>query len=119
MGQLASGRMRFRYNEAATTKEAVARAERIRIGALEAYHWLDASDALRRALAARLRPPQLEGLREGTIVFLYEPLFLYEPPASRKGLARRMQDHASWVGPGTELLEVSAKVQRTTRASPR
>ena len=55
--------MRFRYNEAATTKEAVARAERIRIGALEAYHWLDASDALRRALAARLRPPQLEGLR--------------------------------------------------------
>ena len=52
-------------------------------------------------------------------MFLYEPLFLYEPPASRKGLARRMQDHASWVGPGTELLEVSAKVQRTTRASPR
>ena len=34
MEQLASGRMRFRYNEAASTKEAVARAERIRIGAL-------------------------------------------------------------------------------------
>ncbi|CAE7712200.1 RE1 [Symbiodinium sp. CCMP2592] len=82
MEQLASGRMRFRYNEAATTKEAVARAERIRIGALEAFHWLDASDALRRALAAKSRPPQMEGLREGAVVYLYEP------PASRKGFGQ-------------------------------
>ncbi|CAE7802348.1 RE1 [Symbiodinium necroappetens] len=94
MEQLASGRMRFRYNEAATNKEAVARAERIRIGALEAFHWLDASDALRRALASRSRPPQLEGIREGAVVYLYEP------PPSRKGLARRMQDNVSWTGPG-------------------
>ncbi|CAE7461836.1 unnamed protein product [Symbiodinium necroappetens] len=94
MEQLASSKMRFRYNEAATEKEAVARAERIRIGALEAFHWLDASDALRRALASRSRPPHLEALKEGAIVYLYEP------PASRKGLARRMQDNVSWVGPG-------------------
>ncbi|CAE7903518.1 TY4B-J, partial [Symbiodinium necroappetens] len=89
MQQLASGRVKFQYNEAVTNSEAVARAERIRIGALEAFHWLDSHDALRKALASRSRPPHMEGVREGAIVYVYDP------PASRKGLARRMQDNSS------------------------
>ena len=94
MQQLASGHVKFKYNEAVGHSEAIARAERIRIGALEAFHWLDSHDALRRALASKSRPPQLEGVREGAIVYVYDP------PASRRGLARRMQDNSSWSGPG-------------------
>ncbi|CAE7238450.1 TY4B-J, partial [Symbiodinium sp. CCMP2456] len=92
--QLTSGQVKFKYNEAVGHSEAIARAERIRIGALEAFHWLDSHDALRRALASKSRPPQLEGVREGAIVYVYDP------PASRRGLARRMQDNSSWSGPG-------------------
>ena len=94
MQQLSSGQVRFKYNEAVTTSEAVARAERIRIGAIEAFHWLDSHDALRRALASRSRPPHMEGVREGATVYVYDP------PANRRGLARRMQDNSSWTGPG-------------------
>ena len=90
MEQLTSGRMRFRFNEALKYSEAIARAERMRMGAIETYHWLDAHDALRKALASRSRPPSMEGIKEGTV----------EPPASRKGLARCLQDNLSWVGPG-------------------
>ncbi|CAE7765363.1 RE2 [Symbiodinium sp. CCMP2592] len=68
MQQLSSGNVRFKYN-AASTKEALARAERIRIGAVEAFHWLDSHDALRRALASRSRPPHMEGIREGAMVY--------------------------------------------------
>ncbi|CAE7731049.1 RE2 [Symbiodinium sp. CCMP2592] len=94
MDQITSGRVRFRFNEAATKSEAVARAERIRAGAVESFHWLDAHQALRKALSAKSRPPDLEGIKEGTVVYVYEP------PPSRRGLARRLQDNLSWSGPG-------------------
>ncbi|CAE7522180.1 unnamed protein product, partial [Symbiodinium necroappetens] len=68
--------VKFKYNEAVGHSEAIARAERIRIGA---------GGFSLAGLARRL---------EGAIVYVYEP------PASRKGLARRMQDNSSWSGPG-------------------
>ncbi|CAE7240505.1 TY4B-J, partial [Symbiodinium sp. CCMP2592] len=94
MDQITSGRVRFRFNEAATKNEAVARAERIRAGAVESFHWLDAHQALRKALASKSKPPDIEGIKEGTVVYVYEP------PPSRRGLARRLQDNLSWAGPG-------------------
>lgn len=42
---------------------------------------------------AKSRPPNLATLREGTIVYCYDP------PANRRGLARRLQDNSSWSGP--------------------
>ena len=92
--QISGGHVRFKYNQALESNEALAQAERIRQGAVEAFHWLDAHEALRRALASRSRPPALEGLREGAVVYVYDP------PACRKGQARRLQDHNAWQGPG-------------------
>ena len=94
MEQLTSGQVRFRYNEAVNRSEAIAKGERIRAGAVAAYHWLDAHESLRRALSSRSRPPALEAIKEGTVVYVYDP------PSSRRGLARRLQDHSSWTGPG-------------------
>ena len=94
MDQMASGKVRFRYNEELTHSDALARSERIRAGAIAAFHWLDAHTALRKALASRSRPPALEAIQEGTVVYVYEP------PPSRRGLARRLQDNSSWTGPG-------------------
>lgn len=94
MAQLYSGKMKFRLNQELTRDEALRRAERIRAAAVEACHWVDAHEGLRKALNARSRPPKFEGLKEGTCVYVYEP------PTSRKGLARRMQDDVSWNGPG-------------------
>jgi len=94
MAQLYSGKMKFRLNQELMRDEALRRAERIRAAAVEACHWVDAHEGLRKALNARSRPPKFEGLKEGTCVYVYEP------PTSRKGLARRMQDDVSWNGPG-------------------
>ena len=94
MDQITTGRVRFRFNEATDKREAVARAERIRAGAVESFHWLDAHQSLRRALASKSKAPDIEGIKEGTTVYVYEP------PPSRRGLARRLQDHMSWAGPG-------------------
>jgi hypothetical protein len=94
MAQLYRGKMKFRLNQELTRDEALRRAERIRAAAVEACHWVDAHEGLRKALDARSRPPKFEGLKEGTCVYVYEP------PTSRKGLARRMQDDVSWSGPG-------------------
>eukprot|EP00435_Cladocopium_sp_Y103_P025154 s849_g6.t1 len=93
MAQITSGKVRFKTNEEITKDEALRRGERIRSAAIEAYHWLDAHEGLRKALAARSRPPALELLREGTTVYVYDP------PANRRGLARRIQDNVSWSGP--------------------
>ena len=93
MAQLTSGKVKFKLNEAITQEEAIRRADRIRAASIEACHWIDAHEGLRRALAARSRPPHLELLREGTAVYVYDP------PANRRGLARRLQDNVSWSGP--------------------
>ena len=94
MDQLCSGRMRFVVNQEISREEALQRAERIRVGAAEAFHWIDSHETLRRALASKSRPPKLELIQEGATVFIYDP------PANRRGLARRMQDNVSWSGPG-------------------
>ena len=94
LAQLQSGKVRFTSNEMIDQDEALRRAERIRSAAIESCHWLDAHEGLRRALAARSRPPHLELIKEGTVVYVYDP------PAHRRGLARRLQDNASWTGPG-------------------
>ncbi|CAE7880449.1 RE2, partial [Symbiodinium necroappetens] len=94
MQQISTGQMRYQYNQAMETNEALQRADRIRHGAIEAFHWLDAHTALRKALTSRSRPPTLEGIREGAVVYVYDP------PVSRRGQARRLQDHSSWSGPG-------------------
>ena len=95
MTQICSGRMRFVINNDVDKEESLRRAERIRMAAVESFHWIDAHTTLRRALAAKSRPPRLEMLREGATVYIYDP------PANRRGLARRMQDNISWQGPGT------------------
>ena len=94
MQQICTGEMRYQYNQAMETNEALQRADRIRQGAVEAFFWLDAHSALRKALTSRSRPPTLEGIREGATVYVYDP------PVSRRGQARRLQDHSSWSGPG-------------------
>ena len=86
--------MRYQYNQAMETNEALQRADRVRHGAVEAFHWLDAHTTLRKALTTRSRPPTLEGIREGAVVYVYDP------PNSRRGQARRLQDNESWSGPG-------------------
>ena len=93
LAQISTGKVKYVTNEALEHDEALRRAERIRAGAVEACHWLDAHEGLRRSLASRSRPPHLELVREGTVVYVYDP------PAHRRGLARRIQDNASWTGP--------------------
>eukprot|EP00435_Cladocopium_sp_Y103_P017212 s2419_g4.t1 len=93
LAQLVSGNVKFKINEDLDKDEALRRAERIRAGAIEACHWLDAHEGLRRALNAKSRPPNLATLKEGTIVYCYDP------PTNRRGLARRLQDNSSWSGP--------------------
>eukprot|EP00435_Cladocopium_sp_Y103_P044148 s1245_g12.t1 len=95
MTQICSGRMKFVLNQDLDREECLRRAERIRQGAIESFHWLDSHTTLRRALASKSRPPRLEFLKEGATVYIYDP------PANRRGLARRLQDNMSWHGPGT------------------
>ena len=95
MTQICSGRMKFVLNQDLDREECLRRAERIRHGAIESFHWLDSHTTLRRALASKSRPPRLEFLKEGATVYIYDP------PANRRGLARRLQDNISWHGPGT------------------
>ena len=69
--------------------EALQWADRIRQGAIESYHWLDS-----QGLTSRSRPPTLEGVREGATVYMFDP------PMSHRGQARRLQDNSSWSGHG-------------------
>eukprot|EP00435_Cladocopium_sp_Y103_P069464 s181_g33.t1 len=93
MIQICSGKMKFVLNQDLDREECLRRAERIRHGAIEAFHWIDSHQTLRRALASKSRPPKLEMVQEGAVVYIYDP------PANRRGLARRLQDNVSWHGP--------------------
>ena len=93
LAQVTSGKVKFKTNEMITQDEALRRSERIRSASQEACHWLDAHEGLRRALAARSKPPMMELIREGASVYVYDP------PVQRRGLARRLQDNISWSGP--------------------
>ena len=95
MTQICSGKMKFVVNQELSREESLQRADRIRTGALESFHWLDAHQTLRRALSTKSRPPRLEMIKEGATVYIYDP------PAKRRGLSRRIQDNISWEGPGT------------------
>eukprot|EP00435_Cladocopium_sp_Y103_P053936 s805_g17.t1 len=108
LAQLVSGHVKFKLNEDLEKDEALRRAERIRASAIEACHWIDAHEGLRRALNAKSKPPRLELLREGTIVYCYDP------PTNRRGLARRLQDNSSWSGPAVVVC-----VERTNGAPKR
>ena len=66
--QICTGQMLYQYNQAMESNEALQRADRIRQGEVEAFHWLDSHEALQRALTSRSRPPTLEGIREGATV---------------------------------------------------
>ena len=88
-----AGQFKFQIANPQTMDEAIHRASSIRRAATEAYQWLKASDALKKAAGSRARLPRLELLVEGSMVMFYEP------PVSRRGLARRLQDQVSWVGP--------------------
>lgn len=93
MTQICSGKMKFVLNQDLDREECLRRAERIRQGAIESFHWIDSHQTLRRALASKSRPPKLEMVQEGAVVYIYDP------PAKRRGLARRLQDNVSWHGP--------------------
>eukprot|EP00435_Cladocopium_sp_Y103_P015241 s2361_g3.t1 len=94
MEQLCSGQVKCTVNDELTVKEALRRAERIRAAAVDSFNWIDSSETIRKALNVRSRPPKLENLQEGMTVYVHEP------PPSRRGQHRRLQDHSSWDGPG-------------------
>lgn len=94
MDQLCSGQVRCTINDDLEVKDALRRAERIRAAAVDSFNWVDSSEVLRKALHSRSRPPSLECLQEGMTVYVHEP------PPSRRGQHRRLQDHSSWDGPG-------------------
>ena len=60
LAQVTSGKVKFKTNEMITQDDALRRSERIRAASQEACHWLDAHEGLRRALAARSKPPTME-----------------------------------------------------------
>jgi hypothetical protein len=99
--QVSTNKLQHGSNSILSQDEALAYAERIRAAAGQAYLWLDSHQALRRALAARSRPPKLQGLRPGI------QIFYYKPPVSRRAFAR-MQDQISWVGPAVVVALESA-----------
>ncbi|CAL1153094.1 unnamed protein product [Cladocopium goreaui] len=94
MEQLCSGQVRFAMNEELELRDALRRAERIRAAAIDSYNWIDSNQVIREGLNRRSRPPKLEGIFEGTTVYVHEP------PPNRRGQHRRLQDHSSWDGPG-------------------
>ena len=93
MDQLCSGHIRQALNEQLEVKDALRRAERIRAAAIDSFNWVDSNEVIRKGLHARSRPPKIETIQEGCTVYVYDP------PPSRRGQGRRLQDHSSWDGP--------------------
>ena len=94
MDQLCSGHIKMAMNAELDLKDAMRRAERIRASAVDSFNWIDSNEVLRKGLQSRSRPPKLETIYEGVTVYVHQP------PPCRRGQARRLQDHASWDGPG-------------------
>lgn len=88
-----AGQFKFQLSKPTTVEESFRRASQMRKAASDAFQWLEANDALKRAAGSRARLPRLELLTEGSQVMFWEP------PAHRRGLAKRLQDQISWVGP--------------------
>eukprot|EP00435_Cladocopium_sp_Y103_P039904 s522_g10.t1 len=89
-----AGQMKFQLARPTSTEESFMRAAQFRKAAADAFQWMEASEALKRAAGSRSRLPKLELLSEGAQVMFWEP------PANRRGLSRRLQDNISWIGPG-------------------
>ncbi|CAE7425559.1 psaC, partial [Symbiodinium necroappetens] len=94
LGQIEKGHFKYVLNQDLSFDEARRRNEQIRQAAEHAFVWADSSETLRRAINSRSRHPRLEMLYEGATVYYYDP------PASRRGLPKRLQDQDSWSGPG-------------------
>eukprot|EP00435_Cladocopium_sp_Y103_P046235 s919_g13.t1 len=88
-----AGHMQFQLSRPASTDDSFHRTAQMRKAAMDAFHWMESHEALKRAAGSRSRLPRLELITEGAQVMFYEP------PANRRGLARRLQDDISWVGP--------------------
>ena len=93
--QIGTGHFKYVLNQDLSFAEARHRNEEIRYAASQAFVWADSHETLRKALNAKTRHPRHEMLYEGAMVYFYDP------PSSRKGLPRRLQDQVSWMGPGT------------------
>ena len=91
--QLHKGHFKYVLNQDLAFDAARRRNEQIRQAAEQAFIWMDGSETLRKALNAKSRHPRMEMLFEGATVYFYDP------PSSRKGLPKRLQDQASWTGP--------------------
>ncbi|CAK9108279.1 9 kDa polypeptide (PSI-C) (Photosystem I iron-sulfur center) (Photosystem I subunit VII) (PsaC), partial [Durusdinium trenchii] len=61
-----AGQFQFKVSQPQTMDEAYHRAAAIRRAATEAYQWLEANEALKRAAGSRSRLPRMELLVEGT-----------------------------------------------------
>ena len=91
--QLSSGHFRYVINQDLAFDDARRRNEEIRYAASQAFIWADGHETLRKAINSRSRHPRLEMLYEGAVIYFYDP------PGSRKGLPKRLQDQTSWTGP--------------------
>ena len=88
-----AGQFHYQLARPTSPEDSFYRASQIRKAASDAFQWMEASDALKKAAGSRARLPKLELLTEGAQVMFWEP------PAHRRGLARRLQDNISWIGP--------------------
>ena len=89
-----AGQMKFQLSRPTSVEESFMRSAQLRKAAADAFQWMEANEALKRAAGSRSRLPKLELLAEGAQVMFWEP------PANRRGLSRRLQDNISWIGPG-------------------
>ncbi|CAL1141583.1 unnamed protein product [Cladocopium goreaui] len=93
MMEALAGHFQFQLARPTSPEESFFRANQIRKAASEAFQWMEASEALKKAAGSRARLPKLELLMEGSQVMFWEP------PAHRRGMSRRLQDDVSWFGP--------------------
>ena len=91
--QLESGHFKYVVNQDLSFDQARRRNEQIRQAAEAAFIWADSCDTLRKAINAKSRSPKLECLYEGATVYFWNP------PNSRRGLPKRLQDQDAWSGP--------------------
>ena len=72
-----AGQFHFQLSRPDSTDEAFHRAAQLRRAASDAFQWMEAADALKRAAGSRARLPKLELLSEGA------PVMFWEPPAAQ------------------------------------
>ena len=94
LDQLEKGHFRYVLNQDLAFNEAGGETSRSAMRPSKAFIWMDANETCERRSMRRQGNPRMEFLYEGANVYFYEP------PASRRGLPRRLQDQVSWMGPG-------------------